>query len=46
MVRMLPDGSGTHIALQCEKELIVVRLFHLRGERGEFAGGNASVMCK
>ena len=46
MVRMLPDGSGTHIALQCQKELIVVRLFHLRGARGEFGGGNERVICK
>ena len=43
---MLPDGSGVHIALQCQKELMVVRLFHLRGEKGEFSGGNQSVICK
>lgn len=44
--RLLPDGGGVHIALQCQKEIIVMRLFHLRGENGEFSGGNKSVICK
>ena len=46
VLQLLPDPDGLHIALRCTKALSVMKLHRVRGQYGEFGGGQRTVNCK
>lgn len=46
VLQLLPDPDGLHIALRCMKGLSVMKLHRVRGQNGEFGGGQKTVNCK